>query len=86
MDKLPGLGLPGGLPLPGGPDPKNALGQYIPVGVPACTYSGQAADCYSIALVEYSEKLSSNLPPDEAQGLRAVDPGDATRHGSLRPD
>jgi hypothetical protein len=63
VDKLPALALPGGFPLvSGGPDPKNALGQYIPVGLPeSCTFSGQVADCYSIALVEYSEKLSSAL-------------------------
>ena len=80
VDKLPGLGLPGGLPLPGGPDPKNALGQYIPVGVPeSCTYSGQAADCYSIALVEYSEKLSSNLPnPTKLRGYVQVYPRGTT--------
>jgi FtsP/CotA-like multicopper oxidase with cupredoxin domain len=72
VDKLPGLGLPGGLPLvSGGPDPKNALGQYIPVGLAeSCTYSGQNADCYSIAVVEYSEKLSSSLslPPTKLRG------------------
>ena len=75
VDKLPGLGLPGELPLPGGTDPKNALGQYIPVGVPEpCTYSGQAADCYSIALVEYSEKLSSALPPTKLRGYVQIEP------------
>ncbi|MGE5199586.1 MAG: hypothetical protein ACM3H9_08085, partial [Rhodospirillaceae bacterium] len=64
VDKLPGLALPGGSPLVvGDPDPKNAIGQYLPVGVSSdCTYSGQAADCYSIALVEFSERLSSSLP------------------------
>ena len=30
--------------------------------------SGQAADCYSIALVEYSEKMSSDLPATKLRG------------------
>ena len=59
VDRLPGLG-PGGA---------NNVGQYIPVGVPkTCTYSGQTADCYSIALDEYSEKLPSNLPATKLRG------------------
>jgi len=53
VDKLPGLG-PGGA---------NALGQYIPVGVPETrSFSGQAADYYEIALVEYYEQMHSDLP------------------------
>ena len=65
VDKLPGLGPSGA----NGVIQAHGAGQYIPVGVPeTCTYSGQAADCYSIALVEYSEKLSSNLPPTRLRG------------------
>jgi FtsP/CotA-like multicopper oxidase with cupredoxin domain len=56
-----------------GPLGSNNLGQYIPAGVPTdCTYSGQVADCYSIALVEYSEKLSSNLPATRLRGYVQV--------------
>ena len=59
MDTLPGL-TPAGA---------NNLGQYIPVAVPeACTSSGQAADCYSIALVEYTEKMHSDLPATRLRG------------------
>ena len=59
VDKLPGLG----------PTGANGLGQYIPVGVPEpCTYSTQVADCYSIALVEYTEKMHTNLPPTRLRG------------------
>ncbi len=59
VDTLPGLG-PGGA---------NNLGQYIPVGVPEpCTFSGQAADCYTIALVEYAEKMHSDLPATKLRG------------------
>ncbi len=56
--------------LPGlTPAGANNLGQYIPVGVPEpCTYSGQAADCYSIALVEYTEKMHSDLPATKLRG------------------
>ena len=59
VDGLPGL-TPAGA---------NNLGQYIPVAVPEpCTYSGQAADCYSIALVEYAEKMHSDLPATKLRG------------------
>jgi FtsP/CotA-like multicopper oxidase with cupredoxin domain len=59
VDALPGLG----------PTGANALGQYIPVAVPeACTYSGQAAECYTIALVEYAEKMHSDLPATKLRG------------------
>jgi FtsP/CotA-like multicopper oxidase with cupredoxin domain len=59
VDGLPGLTAAGA----------NNLGQYIAVGVPeACTYSGQAADCYSIALVEYEEKMHSDLPATKLRG------------------
>ena len=59
VDGLPGL-------TPAG---KNALGQYIPVAAAEpCTYSGQLADCYTIALVEYQEKMHSDLPPTKLRG------------------
>jgi FtsP/CotA-like multicopper oxidase with cupredoxin domain len=59
VDGLPGL-FPAGA---------NNLGQYLPVAVPeGCTYSGQAADCYSIALVEFMEQMHSDLPPTRQRG------------------
>ena len=59
VDGLPGLGSTGA----------NNLGQYIPVAAPqSCTYSGQAADCYSIALVEYAEQMHSDLPATKLRG------------------
>jgi FtsP/CotA-like multicopper oxidase with cupredoxin domain len=59
IDGLPGL-TPAGA---------NNLGQYIPVGVPEpCTYSGQAAECYSIALVEYEQKMHTDLPATKLRG------------------
>ncbi|MCJ7796612.1 MAG: hypothetical protein MUQ56_07585, partial [Thermoleophilia bacterium] len=58
-----------------GPLGSNSLGQYIPAGVPTdCTFSSQVADCYSIALVEYSEKLSSNLPLTRLRGYVQIYP------------
>ncbi len=59
VDGLPGL-TPAGA---------NNLGQYIPLATPEpCTFSGQAADCYTIALVEYSEKMHSDLPATPLRG------------------
>jgi FtsP/CotA-like multicopper oxidase with cupredoxin domain len=59
VDTLPGL-TPAGA---------NNLGQYIPVAVPEpCTHSGQAADCYSIGLVMYEEKMHSDLPVTKLRG------------------
>ena len=49
VDTLPGLGVP------------NNLGQYIPVAVPDKTaYPG--SDYYEIGIVEYAEKMHSDLP------------------------
>jgi FtsP/CotA-like multicopper oxidase with cupredoxin domain len=65
VDKLPGLGPTGA----NGVLQAHGDGQYIPVGVAEpCTYSSQDADCYSIGLVEYSEKLSSQLAPTKLRG------------------
>jgi FtsP/CotA-like multicopper oxidase with cupredoxin domain len=59
VDDLPGL-TPAGA---------NRLGQYIPVAVPElCTYSGQAADCYTIGLVEYTERMHTDLPLTRLRG------------------
>jgi FtsP/CotA-like multicopper oxidase with cupredoxin domain len=59
VDTLPGLGPAGA----------NNLGQYIPVALPEpCTYTGQEADCYTIGLVLYEEKMHSDLPPTRLRG------------------
>jgi FtsP/CotA-like multicopper oxidase with cupredoxin domain len=59
VDTVPGL-TPAGA---------NNLGQYIPLAVAEpCTFSGQAADCYTIALVEYAEKMHSDLPATKLRG------------------
>ncbi len=57
VDKVPGL-TPAGA---------NLLGQYIPVAVAdTTTYPG--SDYYEIALVEYNEKMHSDLPPTRHRG------------------
>lgn len=57
IDALPGLGA----------DNANALGQYIPVAVPdKITYPG--SDYYEIALVQFTEKMHSELPPTTLRG------------------
>jgi FtsP/CotA-like multicopper oxidase with cupredoxin domain len=82
VDGLPGLTSAGA----------NNLGQYIPLGVPeSCTYSGQAADCYSIALVEYAEKMHSDLPATKLRGYvqlstAAVPGAHVTLTGVTMPD
>ena len=80
VDTLPNLGLPGGFPLTaGGADPRNGLGQYIPVGLPAsCTYTSQVAECYSIALVEYSEQMHTDLPATKLRGYVQIYPPGTT--------
>ena len=57
VDSLPGLGA----------DNKNNLGQYIPVAIPdTTTFSG--SDYYELAVVEYSEKLHSDLGKTRLRG------------------
>ncbi len=57
VDGLPGLG----------PTQANNLGQYIPVATPdTTTYPG--SDYYEIAVVEYEEKMHSDLPPTKLRG------------------
>jgi len=57
VDTLPGLNAIGA----------NNLGQYIPVAVPdTLTYPG--SDYYEIAIVEYAEKMHSDLPPTRLRG------------------
>lgn len=57
VDKLPGLGS----------ENKNALGQYIPVAVPDTT-TYQGSDYYEIAVVQYTEKMHSDLPATTNRG------------------
>jgi len=57
VDSLPGLGPAGA----------NNLGQYIPVGV-SDTEAYLGSDYYEIALVEYSEKMHSDLKPTKLRG------------------
>jgi len=75
VDGLPGLGSGGA----------NNLGQYIPVGIPEpCTYSNQAADCYAIGLVEYTEKMHSDLPATKLRGYVQLEtPGWLAAHPGL---
>jgi FtsP/CotA-like multicopper oxidase with cupredoxin domain len=59
VDGLPGLT----------PARMNNLGQYIPVAISEDrTFSGQIADYYEIALVEYTEKMHSDLPASKLRG------------------
>jgi FtsP/CotA-like multicopper oxidase with cupredoxin domain len=57
VDGLPGLG----------PSGANNLGQYLPVAIPdTTTYPG--SDYYEIGLVQYREKMHSNLPATLLRG------------------
>jgi len=57
VDTLPGLTSAGA----------NNLGQYIPLGVPdTTTFPG--ADYYEIAVVEYQERMHTDLPPTKLRG------------------
>jgi FtsP/CotA-like multicopper oxidase with cupredoxin domain len=59
VDSLPGL-TPAGA---------NNLGQYIPVAVPdTTTFLNPPCDYYEIALVEYTEKMHSDLPLVKLRG------------------
>ena len=72
VDSLPGLGAASA----------NNLGQYIPVAAAdATTYPG--SDYYEIALVEYEEKMHSDLPPTRLRGY--VQLSTATTPGAQTP-
>ena len=76
VDSLPGLGFANA----------NNLGQYIPVAVPdTTTYPG--CDYYEIELVQYTEKLGSDIPPTTLRGYRQVNSTDphVTRPSYLGP-
>ena len=73
VDDLPGLGPGGANNLVTlnrlGAGPASAGGQYIPVAVPEqVTFSNQAADYYVIGLVEFNERMHSDLPPTRHRG------------------
>lgn len=59
VNTLPGLGA----------ENANNLGQYIPVAVPDTT-TYPDADYYEIELVEYTEKMHTDLPPTKLRGYR----------------
>jgi FtsP/CotA-like multicopper oxidase with cupredoxin domain len=68
VDTLPGL-TPAGV---------NNLGQYLPVAVPdTTTFAGSpgnpAADYYEIALVQYTQKLHSDLPATTLRGYVQIE-------------
>jgi FtsP/CotA-like multicopper oxidase with cupredoxin domain len=58
VDKLPGLGAANA----------NLLGQYIPVATPGVLAGFPNDDYYEIALVEYSEKMHTDLPVTKLRG------------------
>ncbi|MCQ6280286.1 fibronectin type III domain-containing protein [Bacillus sp. EB600] len=67
VDTLPGLGEKN----------KNNLGQYIPIAVPdTTTYPG--SDYYEISLVEYTEKMHSDLPATKLRGYEQTNTTDPT--------
>jgi FtsP/CotA-like multicopper oxidase with cupredoxin domain len=57
VDSLPGLGA----------DANNNLGQYIPIAV-ADVNAYPGSDYYKICLVQYTEKMHSDLPPTRLRG------------------
>jgi FtsP/CotA-like multicopper oxidase with cupredoxin domain len=76
VDSLPGLGYAN----------RNNLGQYIPVAVPdTTTYPG--SDYYAIELVQYTEKLGSDIPTTTLRGYRQTNSTDpnVTRPSYLGP-
>ncbi len=67
VDSLPGLNKANA----------NNLGNYIPVGIPdTVTYPG--TDYYEIDLVEYSQKMHSDLPATKLRGYKQVNTTDPT--------
>ncbi|HEY6838328.1 MAG TPA: hypothetical protein VI389_06275, partial [Geobacteraceae bacterium] len=80
VDKLAGVGLPGctqSSPPGAGSCNENNLGNYIPVASPITGRPGVPADgdYYEIGLVEYSEKMHSDLPKKtRLRGYRDLSP------------
>jgi len=74
VDTLPGLG----------PTAANNLGQYIPVATPdTITYPG--SDYYEIAAVQYTEKMSSDLPPTTMRGYVQLNNGTSGGANTVLP-
>lgn len=72
VDKLAGLGSGNA----------NMLGQFIPLAVPdQVTYTGD--DYYEIAVVEYMEKMHSDLPLTKNRGYVQIDTPEIPGPGSL---
>ncbi|MFA5866427.1 MAG: hypothetical protein WC891_00470 [Actinomycetota bacterium] len=68
INSLPGLGAANA----------NNLGQYIPVATPDT--SNPTYDYYEIELVEYSEKMHSDLPATKLRGYRQKNMGGTAAH------
>ena len=75
IDSLPGLG----------PTNANNLGQYLVVANPdTITYPG--SDYYEIGLVQYAEKMHSQLPPTRLRGYVQLNNGtDPQGHNTIAP-
>ncbi len=69
VDTLPGLGS----------NSANNLGQFIPVATPDTT-SYPGTDYYEIELVQYTEKMHSDLPPTTLRGYRQANMGGTQPH------
>ena len=67
VDTLPGLGS----------GAANNLGQYLPIAIPNTT-SYPGSDYYEISLVEYTEKMHSDLPATRLRGYKQTNTTDAT--------
>jgi FtsP/CotA-like multicopper oxidase with cupredoxin domain len=50
-----------------------------------CTYSGQAADCYEIWLVEYTQQMHSDLPATKLRGYAQIWPIGTTTYAPGNP-
>ncbi len=87
VDTLPGLGPAGANNIDQDPVKPGIQGQYIPVGVnEPCTYSTQQADCYSIGLVLYEEKMHSDLPATKLRGYVQLEtPGLLAAMAAMNP-
>ena len=74
VDKLPGLGSANA----------NLLGQYIPIAIADnTTYPG--SDYYKIGVVEYSEKMHTDLPATKLRGYKDLATGAAAQAHYLGP-
>jgi FtsP/CotA-like multicopper oxidase with cupredoxin domain len=67
VDTLPGIGA----------GKVNNLGQFIPLAVPD-TIAYPGADYFEIAVVEYEEKMHSDLPPTKLRGYVQLESGRIT--------